>query len=73
MKKLINRQAGPVGRWALGLLPFVILAVLYLVASDARLDANPASRRWSPVCRWCRRWRFCRSCSSFSGSASWPR
>ena len=41
MKKLINRQAGPVGRWALGLLPFVILAVLYLVASDARLDANP--------------------------------
>ena len=41
MKKLINRQAGPVGRWALGLLPFVILVVLYLVASDARLAANP--------------------------------
>ncbi len=41
MKKLINRQAGPVGRWALGLLPFVVLIVLYLVASDARLAANP--------------------------------
>ncbi len=41
MKKLINRQAGPVGRWALGLLPFVVLVVLYLVASDARLAANP--------------------------------
>lgn len=41
MKKLINREAGPVGRWALGLLPFVVLVVLYLVASDARLAANP--------------------------------
>ncbi|GAA5125716.1 ABC transporter permease [Alloalcanivorax gelatiniphagus] len=41
MKKLINREAGPVGRWALGLLPFVVLVVLYLVASDARLAVNP--------------------------------
>ncbi|ASK33175.1 lipid kinase (plasmid) [Alcanivorax sp. N3-2A] len=41
MKKLINREPGRVGKWALGLLPFVLLAICYLVASDARLEANP--------------------------------
>ena len=41
MKKLINRQPGRVGTWALGLLPFVLLLIVYMVASDARLTANP--------------------------------
>ncbi|MDX1804669.1 MAG: ABC transporter permease subunit [Alcanivorax sp.] len=40
MKKLINRQPGRVGQWALGLLPFVLLVIAYLIASDARLTAN---------------------------------
>ncbi|EKF75704.1 sulfonate ABC transporter permease [Alcanivorax hongdengensis A-11-3] len=40
MKKLINRQPGRVGQWALGLLPFVLLIIAYLIASDARLAAN---------------------------------
>ncbi|MCG8394893.1 MAG: ABC transporter permease subunit [Pseudomonadales bacterium] len=41
MKKLINRQPGKAGSWALGLLPFVLLLVTYVVASDARLAENP--------------------------------
>ncbi|WOD29553.1 ABC transporter permease subunit [Alloalcanivorax xenomutans] len=41
MKKLINRQPGRVATWALGLLPFALLLVVYLLASDARLEANP--------------------------------
>ena len=41
MKKLINRQPGRVGAWALGLLPFVLLLIVYMVASDARLTENP--------------------------------
>lgn len=40
MKKLINRHPGVVGRWALGLLPFVLIAIVYTMASDARLAEN---------------------------------
>jgi NitT/TauT family transport system permease protein len=41
MKRLINQQPGKVfGVW-LGVLPFVIVVVLYLVASDMRLADNP--------------------------------
>ncbi|WP_166268906.1 ABC transporter permease [Marinobacter caseinilyticus] len=41
MKKLINRQPGTVGRWAYGLLPFVLIAIVYTMASGARLADNP--------------------------------
>lgn len=41
MKRLINRTPGLRGRWLLGLLPFALLLVLYLGASEARLEANP--------------------------------
>lgn len=37
----INRQPGRVGNLALALLPFVLLVILYLVASEARLAVNP--------------------------------
>lgn len=41
MKKLINQTPGkPLGLF-LVLLPFVLLIVLYMVSSDARLEANP--------------------------------
>ncbi|MEQ5836726.1 ABC transporter permease [Marinobacter sp. NFXS9] len=41
MKKLINRHPGIVSRWALGLLPFLLIAVIYTAASTARLEENP--------------------------------
>jgi len=41
MKKLINRQPGVATRWLLGLLPFILLALVYALASDARLAENP--------------------------------
>ncbi len=41
MKRLINQQPGKVlGAW-LGVLPFIIVVVIYLVASDMRLADNP--------------------------------
>ena len=49
MKKLINRQPGNVGRWALGLLPFALLLVLYMLASDARLADNPNDKLLPPL------------------------
>lgn len=44
MAKVINYQPPRAGRLLLGMLPFVILLVLYLFASDARLAANPADK-----------------------------
>ncbi len=41
MKKLINRQPNLYGRWLLGLLPFVLLLMVYIGASNARLAENP--------------------------------
>jgi len=41
MKKLINRQPNTYTRWALGLLPFVLLLMVYIGASNARLAENP--------------------------------
>ena len=44
MKRLINQTPSPVLRVVLGLLPFVLLVVLYTYASDARLAENPADK-----------------------------
>lgn len=41
MKKLINRQPNTVTRWVLGLLPFALLLMVYIGASNARLAENP--------------------------------
>lgn len=41
MKRLINQRPGRVSTAALALLPFVALALFYLLASDARLAENP--------------------------------
>jgi len=41
MKRLINLTPAPAGRLALGLLPLVLLVLLYLAGSEARLAENP--------------------------------
>lgn len=41
MKKLLNLQPSKTGRWFLGVLPFALLLVVYLAASNARLAENP--------------------------------
>lgn len=41
MIRFINRHPGEQGRRALALLPFVVLVLVYLVFSDARLAENP--------------------------------
>lgn len=41
MKKLINRHPSRPLRWFLGILPFVVLVIIYLGASEARLAENP--------------------------------
>ncbi|MGL5286907.1 NitT/TauT family transport system permease protein [Aeromonas sp. RU39B] len=41
MTRLINRQPERTGRWLLALLPFVVLLLLYLIQSEARLQINP--------------------------------
>jgi NitT/TauT family transport system permease protein len=41
MKRLINITPNKPAKWLLGLLPFVILLVIYMIASDARLAENP--------------------------------
>ncbi|MFV0576847.1 MAG: ABC transporter permease [Vibrio sp.] len=44
MTKLINKQPSRYGKIVLGMLPFIILIVLYATASDARLAVNPADK-----------------------------
>jgi NitT/TauT family transport system permease protein len=41
MKRLVNQKPDRLLAIALGILPFVLLLIVYLVASDARLDENP--------------------------------
>lgn len=42
--RLINRKPGRVAALLLGLLPFLILIVIYMLASQARLAENPSDR-----------------------------
>lgn len=44
MTKLINRHPSRYGRLMLGVLPFAIVLIVYLVASHARLTINPADK-----------------------------
>lgn len=44
MKRLINYTPQKPMRFLLGLLPFVVIAILYLIASDARLAENPSDK-----------------------------
>jgi len=41
MKRMMNIHPGTVGKALLGMLPFVLTLIVYIWASDARLDANP--------------------------------
>ncbi|MEI8633407.1 ABC transporter permease [Vibrio sp. PP-XX7] len=44
MTKLINRQPSRYGRLMLGMLPFIIVLLVYITASDARLAINPTDK-----------------------------
>lgn len=44
MKRLINLAPSRGGRWGLGLLPFLVVAMVYLALSHARLADNPDDR-----------------------------
>ncbi|QTF91732.1 ABC transporter permease subunit [Halomonas sp. BM-2019] len=44
MKRLINLAPSRGGRWLLGLLPFLVVAMVYLSLSNARLAENPNDR-----------------------------
>lgn len=44
MKKLINQKPGRPLAVFLGLAPFALLILLYVVSSDARLEANPSDK-----------------------------
>ncbi|APX92528.1 lipid kinase [Halomonas sp. 1513] len=44
MKRLINLTPSRGGRWLLGLLPFLVVAMVYLSLSNARLADNPNDR-----------------------------
>lgn len=44
MKRLINLTPSHAGRWILGLLPFALIALVYLGLSSARLAENPDDR-----------------------------
>lgn len=41
MRRLINLQPSRITTLTLGLLPFLLIALTYLIASDLRLEANP--------------------------------
>lgn len=41
MKRLINQQPSKAGKWLLGALPFILILLVYLVASNERLAVNP--------------------------------
>jgi NitT/TauT family transport system permease protein len=41
MKRLINQQPSKAGKWLLGALPFILILLAYLVASNERLAVNP--------------------------------
>ncbi|WP_353613255.1 ABC transporter permease [Mangrovibacter phragmitis] len=44
MQKIINYQPQPMNRLLLGTLPLLVVLVVYLIASDARLAANSADK-----------------------------
>ncbi len=44
MKRIINIKPTRLGGYALGLLPFIVLLLIYLWASDARLAINPTDK-----------------------------
>jgi NitT/TauT family transport system permease protein len=44
MTRLINQKPSRLTRLTLGILPFAIVLIVYLIASDARLAANPSDK-----------------------------
>lgn len=44
MKRLINLTPTRSSAWLLGVLPFVVILIVYILGSDARLSENPADK-----------------------------
>ncbi len=44
MKRLMNRHPGNVSRYVLGAIPFILLLILYITSSNARLAENPQDK-----------------------------
>jgi len=44
MKRFVNLTPPSAGKWLLGLAPFVVLIIVYVLASQARLEINPADK-----------------------------
>lgn len=44
MKRLMNRQPDSLVRYILGAIPFILILVLYIVSSEARLAENPQDK-----------------------------
>jgi NitT/TauT family transport system permease protein len=44
MRRLVNQRPGPMGSLLLGALPFLLVAILYVAGSKARLAENPDDR-----------------------------
>lgn len=44
MTRLINRQPNSMGRWLLALLPFLLILIVYLYSSQARLSVNASDK-----------------------------
>ena len=44
MTRLINRRPSRASALLLGILPFVLLALVYLIGSEARLASNPGDK-----------------------------
>lgn len=44
MKRLVNLYPSDLYKWVLGLAPFVVLIIVYIIASEARLEVNPSDK-----------------------------
>ena len=44
MKRLLNRHPDVITRYILGAIPFILILVIYVVSSNARLAENPRDK-----------------------------
>src|SRR3989344_3867461 len=61
MRRLINRQPDVVVRFGLMLIPFIVVVIAYMIASEARLSVNPNDKLlpgWSTIAAAIQRMAF---------------